>query len=149
MCDKNACCNKIKIVCDLSMKSEYRIDNLIDTAKIANELHMSPHTIARYLTKGKEFGWTDYDAKINIKLANVKLKGKGKNYIGVNDKGDIVFKGKRQDFINADYYKMIHRKTSGKRKSNFYDGLYWYTEEKYLELHNNNNNNNKENTEVR
>ena len=69
LCNMNAQKNLVKEVCDIYMSG---VHNLIDIGKI---LKLHRLTISRYLKRGVEFGWCDYDAKKSLQLGG-KLRGK-------------------------------------------------------------------------
>lgn len=66
-CDKFATSNFCKIICESYNNSKSK-----DVGQIADQWHLGIRTVRRYLHKGNQFGWCDYDAKSN-KLNNLSL----------------------------------------------------------------------------
>lgn len=84
LCDMNAQKNLVKEACDIYMSG---IHNLIEIGKI---LKLHRLTISRYLKRGVEFGWCDYDAKKSLQLGG-KLRGKQITVIDTINEREITF----------------------------------------------------------
>jgi very-short-patch-repair endonuclease len=65
-CHEFACSSRVKEACNLWDSGVH------STTKIGNVLNLDRNTISKYLKKGAELGWCDYNIEINLKKKNKK-----------------------------------------------------------------------------
>lgn len=130
--DKETLTSDMVRCCKLANNSTYNINGYIDTVGIADELNLSRKTVYEYLTRGNEYGLCVYNGQDNAKLnAIAHLTGKGSYYIGLDVKGNIVYRLRRCDFETIAYYKQVNKVCN--KEYNVYDNLFWFKEEVYLQ----------------
>lgn len=122
LCNMNAQKSLVKEACDIYMSG---IHNLIEIGKI---LKLHRLTISRYLKRGVEFGWCDYDAKKSLQLGG-KLRGKRIVVIDTINEKEVTFMSMTDCIkgINDIYHIPIAAKTirSACKTNRLYKGFYF------------------------
>lgn len=107
-CHEYACCSLVKVVCDMWNKIKK-----IQT--IADELKLDRNTIRRYLKKGSELNWCDYNAKEEaIKNLISNHKNRQKQIILINTRevfNSVVEASKKYNIKYNNIFNFINDRT--------------------------------------